>query len=76
MTDLLKKALEAVQRWPSERQNEAAEMLLALDRLGTGTYTPSADELKAIDEALAQGMHGEIASDEEVAAAFAKFRKP
>ena len=76
MTDLLRKALEAIQRWPSERQNEAAEMLLALDRLGTDAYTPSADELKAIDEALAQGIRGEIASDKEVAGAFASFRKP
>ncbi|MFZ1990374.1 MAG: hypothetical protein WAW96_11455 [Alphaproteobacteria bacterium] len=75
MTDLLKKAFEAIQKWPSERQNEAAEMLLALDRLGGSAYTPSDDELTAIDEALAQGACGEIASDEEVAAAFAKFRK-
>jgi hypothetical protein len=52
MTDLLEKALSTVQGWPPERQNEAAEILLALDRLGGGPYT--ANELQAIDEALAQ----------------------
>ena len=38
MTELMEKALAAVGRWPASRQDEAAEMLLALDRLGT-TYT-------------------------------------
>jgi hypothetical protein len=49
-------------------------MLLALDRLGT-TYTASADELAAIDEALAQVQQGEFASEAEVKAAFLRFRR-
>jgi predicted transcriptional regulator len=74
MTDLLEKALAAMGRWPASRQDEAAEMLLALDRLGA-TYTASADELAAIDEGLAQAQRGEFASDAEVDAAFRRFRK-
>ena len=74
MTDLMEKALAAIGRWPASRQNEAAEVLLALDRLGA-TYTASADELGAIDEALAQAEHGEFASEAEVAAAFQRFRR-
>ncbi len=61
-------------RWPASRQDEAAEMLLALDRLGT-TYNASADELAAIDEALGQVQRGEFAGDAEVDAAFRRFRK-
>jgi hypothetical protein len=53
MTDLMEKALAAISRWPTARQHEAAEMLLALDRLGE-SYVASDDELAAIDEALAQ----------------------
>ena len=74
MTDLMEKALAAVGRWPASRQDEAAEMLLALDRLGA-TYRASADELTAIDEALAQVERGEFSSDAEVEAAFQRFRR-
>jgi hypothetical protein len=75
MTDLMEKALAAVRHWPRERQDEAAEMLLALDRLGPATYIASAEELAAIDEALEQARRGEFASEAEVKAAFARFRK-
>jgi hypothetical protein len=74
MTDLMKKALAAIDRWPTARQDEATEMLLALDRLGE-TYVASDDELAAIDEALAQTGRGEFASEAEIEAAFARFRK-
>jgi hypothetical protein len=75
MTKLMEKALEAVRDWPSEQQDDAAELLLALDRLGSGAYRASAEELAAVDEALAQAERGERASDAEVDAAFARFRK-
>jgi predicted transcriptional regulator len=74
MTDLMEKALAAVGLWPSSRQDEAAEMLLALDRLGA-TYTSSADELAAVDEALGQAERGEFATEAEVEAAFQRFRR-
>jgi hypothetical protein len=74
MTDLMEKALAAVCRWPTARQDEAAEMLLALDRLGEN-YVASEDELAAIDEALAQARRGEFATEAEIEAAFARFRK-
>ncbi len=49
-------------------------MLLALDRLGE-TYIASDDELAAIDEALAQTRRGEFATEAEIEAAFARFRR-
>lgn len=75
MTDLMEKALATVRRWPDERQNEAAELLLALDRLGAGPYRASDAELKAVDEALAGAERGEFASEAEVEAAFSRFRR-
>ena len=75
MTKLMEKALEAVRDWPQDRQNEAAELLLALDRLGTAPYRATADELRAIDEALQQVARGERATAAEVEDAFARFRK-
>ena len=38
MTKLMEKALDAVRAWPADRQDEAAKLLLVLDRLGPGPY--------------------------------------
>ena len=75
MTKLLEKALDAVRAWPADRQDEAAKLLRALDRLGPGPYQASPKELAAVDEALEQVERGERASPAEVEAAFARFRK-
>ena len=75
MTKLMEKALEAVRDWPQDRQDEAAALLLALDRLGTTPYRATADELRAIDEALQQVARGERATSAQVEDAFARFRK-
>jgi hypothetical protein len=74
MTTLMDKALEVVRGWPTDRQDDAAELLLALDRLGEGAYRASPEELAAIDEAPGQVARGELATDAEVEAAFARFR--
>ena len=74
MTKLLEKALDAVRARPADRQDEAAKLLLALDRLGPGPYQASPEELAAVDEALEQVERGERASPAEVEAAFARFR--
>jgi hypothetical protein len=74
MTTLLNKAIDTVRGWPADRQDEAAELLLALDRLGQGPYTASDDELAAVDEALAQIANGDRASAERVECAFRRFR--
>jgi hypothetical protein len=75
MTTLMQKALEAVRSWPKHRQDEAAELLLALDQLGQTPYRASAEELRAIDEALEQVARGEQATVATVEDAFARFRK-
>lgn len=75
MTDLMEKALAAVKEWSAARQDQAAELLLALDRLGGSDYVASESELAAIDEALAQGQRGEFATDAEVEEAYARFRR-
>ena len=75
MTDLMERALATVRGWPAELQDEAAEILLALDRLGAEPYRVSDSELRAVDEAMAQLERGELATEAEVEAAFARFRK-
>jgi hypothetical protein len=70
--DQVKAVLERVPSWPEDRQQELAEMALEIEaELAGAEYESTPDELAAIDEGLA----GEAASEEEVDAAFALFRK-
>jgi hypothetical protein len=75
MTDLMDKALARVQTWPGERQNEAAELLLALDEMGAEPIDVDAETLAAMDEGLADSAQGRLADPAEVEAVFARFRK-
>jgi len=75
MTDLMEKALATVRSWTDEQQDEAAQILLALGQLGPEGYRASDDELRAVDEALAQIESGAHASEAEIEAAHARFRR-
>jgi hypothetical protein len=68
----LKAVLERVSTWPEERQRQLAELALEIEaEMSDSAYQASAEELHAIDEGLA----GEAASQEEIEAAFASFRR-
>ena len=70
--DQVKAILKRVPSWPEDRQQELAEIALEIEAdLAGADYEATPDELAAIDEGLAE----EAASDEEVKAAFALFRK-
>ena len=61
---------EALERLSPERQRELADVLQQL----ADTPTLSREQKGAIDEGLAQADAGDFASDEEVAALFARYR--
>lgn len=67
--------LDRVRNWPPERQQEAAEILLVLEQKNLGVYRLSDEERADLREAMAEVDRGEIASDEEVAATFARLRR-
>ena len=70
--DQVNAILERVPTWPKDRQQDLAEVALEIEaELAGAGYDATPDELAAIDEGLA----GEAASDEEIKAAFALFRK-
>ncbi|MEA2890767.1 MAG: hypothetical protein QOI05_1560 [Bradyrhizobium sp.] len=54
--DQVKEVLDRVLTWPPERQEDAAQLLLALEAQEGELYHPS-DELGAIEEGFAK--HGE-----------------
>ncbi|HEU5019274.1 MAG TPA: hypothetical protein VFT69_15035 [Pseudolabrys sp.] len=74
MTVNLKSVLTRAEQWSEQDQEELAQVALEIEARRHGLYHASSDELKAIDEALAAVARGEIASDEEVEAVFAKYR--
>ena len=71
----VKTMLSRVERWPEEDQDELAQIALEIEARRHGVYHATPEELNAIDEALAAVARGEIASDEEVEAVFAKYRR-
>ena len=67
--------LSRVEHWPEDDQDELVQLALEIEARRHGVYHATPDELRVIDEALEAVARGEIASDEEVEAVFAKYRR-
>ena len=67
--------LDRVRDWPDDCQEDAARVLLAMDPDKTAIYELSEEEARDIDAALEEVARGEVASEEEVEAFFAQFRR-
>ncbi len=68
--DQVKEVLDRVLTWPRERQEDAAQLLLALESPERALYHPSDDEWAAIEEGFIQAERGEVVSAVEIAALF------
>ena len=76
MTKLLDQAIAKVRELPAEEQERAAEaLMLFADLAKQGVYRLSPDERATIEESRDQVRRAELATDEEVEAAYARFRK-
>lgn len=73
VTDLLEKAVETVRRMPPEAQDAIAQAMLDMAQVGAPSEIDP-DHLKDVLEGLDEIAHGDIASPEEVEAAFRRFR--
>jgi len=71
----LKQILGRIERWSEVDQEELAQAALEIEVRRHGVYHASAEELKAIDEALASVAQGKVATDTQVEAVFAKYRR-
>jgi alkylation response protein AidB-like acyl-CoA dehydrogenase len=74
MNTEVKHVLSRVAYWPEDDQDELAQIAIEIEARRHGVYRATPDELQAIDEALAAVARGDIASDAEVEAVFAKYR--
>lgn len=71
MNKKLQEVMIRAETWPEEAQEELAQLALEIEAGQGGVYQATVEELAAIDEA----DHAGVASQGEVAAAFAKFRQ-
>jgi predicted transcriptional regulator len=73
---VLKEAMQRVETWPEEAQEELAEIALEMDAsLKGGRYRATREELEGIDRGLKAAQEGRFASPEEVEGVFAKHRR-
>jgi hypothetical protein len=71
----VKSMLSRVARWPEDDQDELAQIALEIEARRHGVYHATPEELQAIDEALASVARGDVATDDQVEAIFAKYRR-
>jgi hypothetical protein len=66
----IKTVLERVRRWPKERQEDAAEVLLEIERQDTSLYRLTDDQAKEVARIQRDVREGRarFATDEEMAA--------
>jgi predicted transcriptional regulator len=73
---LLDQALERIENWPADAQEQLADIALDIDAaLKDIVYEPSEAELEGIDRGMRDSADGRFATEAEVEAAFAKFRR-
>ncbi len=71
----LKSLLERVQSWPEAAQDELVSVAMEIEtELEARDYVASQEDLRIIDAAMASIDAGDLASEAEVKAVFAKFR--
>ena len=73
--DQIDAVLDRVKTWPPERQEDAVRVLLQMEEASTEVYELSEEELADIEEGLREVERGEVATEEEVAALFARIRR-
>lgn len=75
MIQKLKDLIERVEAWPDDAQAELVALALEIEAEQRGVYEPSEDELKAIDQGLAEIERGEGVPEAEAEAIFARARR-
>ena len=75
MNAKLKDILQRVETWPQPAQEELMQVALEIDLRLSTTYEATADELAAIDRGLRDAAAGRFATEEQVEAVFAKYRR-
>ena len=66
--------LEHVATWPEEAQEELMQSMVDIEKKHIGIYHLNDEERAAVRRGLREMREGKLASDDEVARAFARYR--
>jgi predicted transcriptional regulator len=66
--------LEQVAGWPPEAQEELVQSMATIEKKHLGIYRLNDEERAAVRRGLQEMREGKIASDDEVAAVFDRYR--
>jgi predicted transcriptional regulator len=73
---VLRDVIERAETWPDEAQAELAAIALEIDAsIREGVYRATREELEGIDRGFKAAREGRFATDAEVEAVFAKYRR-
>ena len=72
--DQIDEVLNRVRSWPKARQEDAVDMLLAMEAMGTEPYVLSTEQRAAVRRGREEMRQGRFASDEEIKALFDRYR--
>jgi predicted transcriptional regulator len=73
---MIKEILRRAEAWPESAQAELAQAALEIEReLQDNTYTATPEEVAAIERGLREAEQGHFATEAEVEAVFAKYRR-
>ena len=74
MNKKLETLLEHVATWPEEAQAELMQSIVEIEARHAGVYRLSDEERAAVRRGLRELREGRLATDEQVAAVFDRFR--
>ena len=74
MNKRLETLIERVSALPEEAQEELLDHIAIIEAKHSGVYELSDDECAAVRRGLEEMRQGKLASDEEVEAAFSRYR--
>jgi polyhydroxyalkanoate synthesis regulator phasin len=72
MTQRLKELMKRAENWPAKEQEALADVMDDIEQRHDRIAELTDDDWKVIDQRVA---HGDIATDEEVAAVFNRYRR-
>jgi predicted transcriptional regulator len=73
---MIKEILQRVEAWPESAQADLAQAALEIEKeMQESTYTATPEEIEAIERGLKEAEQGLFATEAEVEAVFAKYRR-
>jgi predicted transcriptional regulator len=73
---MIKEILQRAETWPESAQADLAQAALEIEKeLQDSTYTATPEEVAAIERGLREAEQGLFATEGEVEAVFAKYRR-